>query len=175
MKFSPLNGIIAAAAAIVFTSAILFILAPQNETANWRVYTNNVLGFSIKYPSGEIQERATAAYLTVGELSIQIINAAPSLLQTFDQFRNAKKDTIVSDSITQGRLTKLYNLNVDGFPAVELLNKLPSPGALLPGTPPRTTMVVYVKKDAIIWEIIGTYVSSGSLFHQILSTFKFIQ
>ena len=55
MKLSSLNGVVAAAGAIIFTSTAMLVLAPQphpasplvvpsrNETANWKTYRNDIM------------------------------------------------------------------------------------------------------------------------------------
>lgn len=146
---------------------------PSDEIANWKTYTDNKYGFSIKYPdTWKYLETPTEIYKTNNpqvwfgsglpmpqtdaraEVAISISKDDPSSKWKPENFENYKSESVQLDNIVGTRITGNYKI-----------------------APERKDVVVIIRSKDYYFEVLPANFDNESLkkFNQILSTFKFLQ
>lgn len=164
-------------------------------SANWKTYTDQNLGFSLKYPQDILEPHTGPQWTEKGVIlsffgsdsKLVIIYIGPSTMQkknVFDFFRNAKDGMVMLPQNTVDDLNNVYgdkkpnktNLTISGLPAVKLTTNTPAPG--LDALASYDTHV-YIDKNGSLWEISSHFTEASyradfmKTFDQILSTFQF--
>lgn len=167
-----------------------------SDTLNWKDYQDDKLGFSVKYPPEFRVRRPGLSGPGVTFQSSKIAGEGFSVsfsrnpgvidINNFNYLQSAEKGKLelpieISRRLSERNpgvsvMTKISNLNTDGYQAVAVLSDIPgNEGPFVFGpTPPLYNINVYLNKDSTIWEAEGKFYSAEDrqkelpLFNKIL-------
>ena len=144
-----------------------------NEVENWQTYTDNELGFTIKYPSGWPNPEKFS-YSTTKEIRFKNLSITTGVF--YDQEKQRELSyTEVAERSSNGK--EPVRLTIDGYPAIRVNIKeeglaKPSPYSL-----------VVIQKGGRIYQIYSSfpvenefpeeYQLRQEIFEQILNSFRF--
>ncbi len=185
---------------IIFIAALAYLSAGFTPGGSWKIYRNQHLGFSLKFPGDLNAEEFPDGLMVVNDKLpgidrniIQVTNAAFSQpnsndrgAEYFNLFRNARPGSVLRQAdLGGGTFRKVENLTVDGYPAVKMIYDNPAsdrsqhPDWVGRDLPPSYDMHVYIRKGEATWAIRSfasdkkTQDERTKTFEQIISTFKF--
>lgn len=145
-------------------SGYFSIVAPTNQTAGWKTYTNTEYGFEIKYPSSWSGSEQPITMSNLGELayfkavymSVIVWNTSK---YSYDELKMPPPGGINPDTIKQ------ENIAISGYPATKF--SYTSVGDASSGT--KSYQQLSINKNQLVFVIN----CSGQDCNQIISTFKF--
>ena len=168
----------------------------STDTSNWKVYQDSTLDILVKHPA---EFKATSLGSSGPGVTFQSSKKAgegfsasfsrnPGVIDinNFNYLQSAEKGKLdlpieISRRLSERNpgvpvMTKISNLNIDGYQAVAVLSDIPgNEGPLVIGpTPSLYNINVYINKDSTIWEAEGKFYSAEDrqkelpLFNKIL-------
>jgi hypothetical protein len=143
----------------------------QDETANWKTYTNTKFGFSVKYPNSWFSNSCGSDQTLILDPSSSIVCETepynPIVLVANDDSREVSE--IAKGWLPDFKITPLESVPITAKNSKYLVEKVqPAPG-------PEKLIIIYfpIKKGTFI--IYVNNIQYGKVADQILSTFRFLE